>query len=204
MKLLSNSKLLLATIFINLLFAACAPKYTGSFNPTSNYVVPELKRDGIAEGNADSLHSIVEANRQVANKQKALPADQLIASADKKTFAEVLPNVDNLVKEHNKRIKEIKNSTVDKKVERKALKKERKHAKKEIKKQLKKDVKELRQTNDDEYVLMMILAVIIPPLGVGLVYGVHSEFWISLLLTLLFWLPGAIYSVIKVNEYYKG
>ncbi|TRX60881.1 YqaE/Pmp3 family membrane protein [Fulvivirga sp. M361] len=51
---------------------------------------------------------------------------------------------------------------------------------------------------------MMILAFIIPPLGVGLTYGLTSEFWISLLLTILFWLPGAIYSLFVVHQHYKG
>ena len=47
--------------------------------------------------------------------------------------------------------------------------------------------------------LIIILAILIPPLGVYLHEGeINSKFWISLLLTLLFWLPGAIYSLLVV------
>jgi uncharacterized membrane protein YqaE (UPF0057 family) len=70
-----------------------------------------------------------------------------------------------------------------------------------LKRELVKEIKEAKKTNDEK-LLMIILAIIIPPLGVGLVYGITNEFWISLLLTIIFWLPGAIYSVIKVNEKY--
>lgn len=46
--------------------------------------------------------------------------------------------------------------------------------------------------------LFVILAIFIPPLAVGLLYGISTEFWISLILTLLFFIPGMIYSIIKV------
>ncbi len=46
--------------------------------------------------------------------------------------------------------------------------------------------------------LYIILAILLPPLAVGLLYGIGSEFWISLLLTLLFVLPGITYAIIKV------
>lgn len=47
-------------------------------------------------------------------------------------------------------------------------------------------------------ILYLILAIIIPPLAVGLLYGIGREFWISLILTLLLLVPGIIYAVIKV------
>lgn len=50
--------------------------------------------------------------------------------------------------------------------------------------------------------LYYVLAIVIPPLGIGLLYGITLEFWISLVLTLLFWLPGAIYAVIMTLKYY--
>ena len=46
---------------------------------------------------------------------------------------------------------------------------------------------------------IILFAILIPPLGVGLKFGIVDKFWISLVLTLLFWLPGAIYSVIVVT-----
>ncbi len=48
-------------------------------------------------------------------------------------------------------------------------------------------------------VLLVILAIILPPLAVYLHEGViNGKFWLDLLLTLLFFLPGIIYALIVV------
>jgi uncharacterized membrane protein YqaE (UPF0057 family) len=48
-------------------------------------------------------------------------------------------------------------------------------------------------------ILLVILAILLPPLAVYLHEGViNGKFWLSLLLTLLFWLPGVIYALIVV------
>lgn len=48
-------------------------------------------------------------------------------------------------------------------------------------------------------VLLAILAVLLPPLAVYLHEGtINGKFWLSLLLTLLFWIPGVIYALIVV------
>ena len=47
--------------------------------------------------------------------------------------------------------------------------------------------------------LLVILALLLPPLAVYLHEGViNSKFWISLLLTLLFFIPGVIYALIVI------
>ena len=47
--------------------------------------------------------------------------------------------------------------------------------------------------------LLVILAILLPPLAVYLHEGViNSKFWISLLLTLLFFIPGIIYALIVI------
>lgn len=47
--------------------------------------------------------------------------------------------------------------------------------------------------------LLVILAIILPPLAVYLHEGViNNKFWLDLLLTLLFFLPGVIYALIVV------
>lgn len=43
-----------------------------------------------------------------------------------------------------------------------------------------------------------IIAFFIPPLGAGLYFGKDKRTWISLGLTFLFWLPGAIYAIIMI------
>lgn len=48
-------------------------------------------------------------------------------------------------------------------------------------------------------VLLVILAILLPPLAVYLHQGeINNKFWISLLLTLLFWIPGVIYALLVV------
>ncbi len=75
--------------------------------------------------------------------------------------------------------------------------------KKEWKAQLKKMKKDSKQSGGSnlrvDQALIIILAIIVPPIGV-LVYddGIETAFWISLILTLIFWFPGAIYSVLHV------
>jgi len=42
--------------------------------------------------------------------------------------------------------------------------------------------------------LTIILSILLPPLAVFLKYGIGSEFLISLVLTIIGWLPGVIYA----------
>jgi uncharacterized membrane protein YqaE (UPF0057 family) len=47
--------------------------------------------------------------------------------------------------------------------------------------------------------LLAILAILLPPLAVYLHEdAINTKFWISLLLTLLFWIPGVIYALIVI------
>ncbi|XP_022719089.1 hydrophobic protein RCI2B [Durio zibethinus] len=46
----------------------------------------------------------------------------------------------------------------------------------------------------------ILLAIILPPLGVFLKYGCKVEFWICLVLTLLGYLPGIIYAVYAITK----
>jgi uncharacterized membrane protein YqaE (UPF0057 family) len=42
--------------------------------------------------------------------------------------------------------------------------------------------------------ILIIIAFFIPPLAAFFKKGLHHEFWISLLLTILGWLPGVLYT----------
>ena len=54
-------------------------------------------------------------------------------------------------------------------------------------------------TGSTDTVLLAILAILLPPLAVYLHEGTtNSTFWISVLLTLLFWIPGVIFALITV------
>jgi uncharacterized membrane protein YqaE (UPF0057 family) len=47
-------------------------------------------------------------------------------------------------------------------------------------------------------VLLVILAILLPPIAVLLVDGLTGPFWLDILLTLLFILPGIIYALYRV------
>ena len=49
--------------------------------------------------------------------------------------------------------------------------------------------------SDVPMILLVLLAIFIPPLAVFLVDGIGTPFWIDLILTLLFFLPGIIYAL---------
>ena len=78
--------------------------------------------------------------------------------------------------------------------ERKLRIKEAKRELKEYKKQQKSGAEPSTNT-----VLLVILAILLPPLAVYLHQGeINNKFWLSLLLTLLFWIPGVIYALLVV------
>ncbi|OAV45925.1 hydrogenase expression protein [Lewinella sp. 4G2] len=53
---------------------------------------------------------------------------------------------------------------------------------------------------DDGDILLIILAILLPPLAVFLHQGeINTKFWISLVLSLLFFLPGVIYALLVIT-----
>ncbi len=74
-------------------------------------------------------------------------------------------------------------------------------SKKEIKKIVKKAVKESASNDSDiSKLLLVIIAIILPPLAVALVDGLSGPFWLSILLTILFYLPGLIYAIYRIYK----
>lgn len=103
----------------------------------------------------------------------------------------------------------VKNETVPSEVtvkeamsELKSLsKKEKKQRFKDVKKAIK-DFKASKKAGAEpstNTLLLVILAILLPPLAVYLHEGTtNNKFWLSLILTLLFWVPGVIYALIVV------
>ena len=80
-------------------------------------------------------------------------------------------------------------------------KSEKKQRISEVKKQVKalKQAKRQGKDADEQTILLVILAILLPPLAVYLHQNaINTKFWISLVLTLLFWVPGVIYSLLVV------
>ncbi len=46
--------------------------------------------------------------------------------------------------------------------------------------------------------LLVILAILLPPLAVGLNSGIGKSFVINVILTILFWIPGVIHALIVI------
>ncbi len=76
--------------------------------------------------------------------------------------------------------------------------KEKRAHKKAVKKQLKSAIKEAKQANDTNLLLLVIIAILLPPLAMGIYDGLSNRFWLSLLLTILFYLPGLIYTLVVI------
>jgi uncharacterized membrane protein YqaE (UPF0057 family) len=79
--------------------------------------------------------------------------------------------------------------------------KEKKTRVKEVKKEIKayKAAKKAGKEADTDTLLLVILAILLPPLAVYLYEGeINNRFWISLILTLLGWLPGVIYALVVI------
>ncbi|WP_225307104.1 YqaE/Pmp3 family membrane protein [Adhaeribacter soli] len=89
---------------------------------------------------------------------------------------------------------ETKNLTITK-----AQKKELKSALKQLKKQSVQNPQDVAKPTVN--IVELIFAIILPPVGVLLHEdGLNSRFWISLLLTLLFFIPGMIYAILVVTD----
>lgn len=78
--------------------------------------------------------------------------------------------------------------------------KEKKARFKEVKAYLKEYKKEHKTADSDtNTLLLVILAILLPPLAVYLhEKTINGKFWLDLLLSLIFWLPGIIYALIVI------
>jgi uncharacterized membrane protein YqaE (UPF0057 family) len=62
-------------------------------------------------------------------------------------------------------------------------------------------MKKQKRATDDRTLLLIILAILLPPLAVYIYEdGITNRFWISLILSLLIWIPGIIYAFIVILE----
>jgi uncharacterized membrane protein YqaE (UPF0057 family) len=81
-------------------------------------------------------------------------------------------------------------------------KKERMRTAKHAIKQMKADKKSGKLAESDtDTVLLVILAILLPPLAVYLHEDeINTKFWLSIIFTLLFWIPGVIYALLVVLD----
>lgn len=77
--------------------------------------------------------------------------------------------------------------------------------KRELKQSIKAEIRNFQKSKkqgraaDTNTLLLVLISLILPPLAVYLHQGeINSKFWISLLLTLLVWVPGVIYALLVI------
>jgi len=84
--------------------------------------------------------------------------------------------------------------------ERRAFKRNQKREMKDTLKAYNEDVASGKRAADNTTVLLVILAIFIPPLAVFLHQdAINNKFWINLVLTLLFFLPGVIHAILVIT-----
>jgi len=49
-------------------------------------------------------------------------------------------------------------------------------------------------------ILEIILAIVLPPLAVGLKHGLGGSFWLNVLLTIIGWIPGVIHAFYVLSK----
>ena len=68
---------------------------------------------------------------------------------------------------------------------------------------VKKEIKNYKENGyaDDQTILYAIVAILLPPLAVYLHQGeINTKFWISLILSLIFWIPGVVYALLVIFD----
>ena len=51
------------------------------------------------------------------------------------------------------------------------------------------------------YIVRILLAILLPPLGVFLQVGIGLQFWVNILLTILGYIPGIIHALYIILKY---
>jgi uncharacterized membrane protein YqaE (UPF0057 family) len=192
---------LLTFLAVSLFFVGCTMEKR---HYNSGYHVEWLSQKGKVQKAEPAAQQEKEMDQQLALQEETVVMEQEQATVAPVVVAEVVaPVVTDKAETPAK--KETSNKIV-----RQEVRKEMKAAQKEMKSIEKgftadASVATLDQASssplsDVDVILLVILAIILPPLAVGLHRGIGTEFWISLLLTILFWIPGVIYAILVVLD----
>ncbi len=186
------------------LFMACSPKYGAHFAPSkqSPAVAVQTQTEVIAPLEADAP---TEAAAVVEDRATASGAETVIT--DNHTPAAAPAEAVNTKKEQRKVLrqfkKKLKNMTNE---EREAFKDQVVNQLKEQQRSMNLSAPENAPDQDTArasvgLALLIVLAIILPPLAVFLHQGeINTKFWISLVLSLLFWVPGIIYAFLVIFD----
>jgi len=178
---------LLYLLSIVLLASCSAPKYTYNFG---SYDYNAGKRK-VAQAEVNNQNSV-----SALQEEQAAPLD-LTASTVEGTTAVTEPGLAQSTQPEGQNLLSAKYNELSKE-EKKEFRKEVMHAAK----QYAKAARKVEAPGDTDIPLWayILFAIILPPLAVGLYEGIHGPFWLSILLTILFWLPGVIFAIWRVTK----
>lgn len=196
----------LPSLFALLMFlAACSPKYGAHFAPSGH--APEVakavkKSDAPVFAEAPQDLPLMVAERAKAAAASEASTDAVIPAVGP-TVAVAPKEVS--AKEQRKMLRSLKDKLKGmSQQEKEAFKQQVLHQLQEQQLSMQMaDAAEMeqREVNNIDPVVLVIVTILIPPLGVYLHQGeINSKFWISLVLTLLFYLPGLVYSLLVIFD----
>lgn len=117
-------------------------------------------------------------------------------SAGRKEHSRAEAPINNTVSNNTPEINAWSKNLSEDPIQNKKLNKEEKKA---IKKQIREAVKTNKKSETNiNKLLLVIIAILLPPVAVALVDGIGGPFLLSILLTLLFYIPGLIYALFRI------
>ena len=197
MKFKSLLNLAIIILAAQMMFACSSAEYY-KFAPQKPeaYNKAKEKATPTAEADAPSLSEIaLQAAEEEATKQNAEPALEASVAAPVATPKKAVKPAIAEEKAVTETITEAEAMELAKERIASMTKAEKKELKKELKEALKQD-----RGGGRTSIVEIILAIILPPLAVFLHDGIGTSFWINIILTLLFFLPGVIHALLVVTD----
>ncbi len=210
---------ILILILIVMLTSSCKVRYGAYFQRTTNPTYPHEKHEQQTIAPAEKLlvssepNKFIPANITESLQRKKQDFSSTISgdSGQSKLVQEINLSINKIVPPHQSldisKDPEAfisKHENLEKSDQRKIKREIKKLVKEEIKKYQDQPRAELLESSPlatEEGVLIIVLAVILPPLAVGLHEGaLNNVFWLNFLLTLLFYVPGIIHALIVVTR----
>ena len=187
--------ILLSVFLLPLLFTSCSTSLEVSKRKhRKGYHVNWVKAPKSSQEQTSSKYDVVEPEAK-----KITEVD--VQDAELQELTKSSTSNDQVTHQEEVNVKEVdtkeRNQTAVSEMSRKERRALMKSFRKEVKKLRKKGAHSLDVDDDDvKTILIVVLCFLLPPLAVYLLAGLGDKFWISLILTLLFWIPGIVYAIL--------
>lgn len=207
MKNLNFLSFLLSLVMISFFSSCTSVKYGAHFQAGNNQsrIYEKQAVAEVAEYDVEQNKNVVNTNEtaSIAPVAENKDASAAMASVASVKVAAETPKAEEITKRQEEVIKEVRERVQN------MSRKEKRELRREVRKIRLADyvknlpayentgVEDLKQ--NEVNIVALIFAILLPPLGVFLHQGeINTKFWISLVLTLLGYVPGQIYAVLLV------